>query len=226
MKGTEMARDKLSETCERIVGELVSKRGSDDIGECGSDHWHDDRLETCEDDWTFDLAMEVRYLRESGKAWWLIAQELGLPGNGCDAKQGRAGAAFARRLWKAAWGETYHDTNVNRETKGERVDRAQLDTSRPYFAADALAPDIISRIRGVKIEWITRLQAGDGLVVSHQETYVHDDKQLIKVKQGPKGRYVEFFEQPDKTMLAIRNSLSKAGPLRSVYLDRIIRVGT
>lgn len=221
-----MARDKLSEICERIVTDLETIQGENTIGQ-HDDGWEEERLDTCQDDWTYDLAVEVRYLRGQGKAWWLIARELGLPGNGASAKQGRAGAAFARRLWKAAWGETYHDTNVSRETKGERVDRALLDTSRPYFAADAMELDIIRAIKGSRLEWVTRLVAGDGLVVSHQETYVHDDPRLIWVKQGPKGRYIEFFEQPDSAQLQVdpRMAIAKGGPLRSVYLDRIIRVG-
>lgn len=218
-------RDSLSETCERIVGELAAKRGEDNIGQGGEEAWHDERLDTCKDDWTFDLAVEVRVMRLQGKAWWLIARELEFPGNGASAKQGRAGAAFARRLWKAAWGETYHETNANRETKDERVDRALLDASRPYFAADALELDIIKKVKGARVEWVTRLTTGGGLVTSHQETYVHDDPRLIRIKNGPRGRYIEFYEQPDPAMLQIRNSLAKAGPLRSVYLDRIIRVG-
>lgn len=221
------ARDRLSAMCEGIIEKVIAKREVDDIGE--GDEWSELRLETCEDDWTYDLAVEVRKLREgSGKAWWLIAYELCLPGGDHrGAKEGRAGAAFARRLWKAAWGQTYQTTNAVRETKEERVDRSLLDNAPAYFENDALELDIIKALTGKRVEWVTRLPTQGGLVVSHQETYVHKEPRLVKIKQGPKGRYVEFFEMPDPALLKIdpRMALAKGGPLRSVYLDRIIRVG-
>lgn len=219
-------RDKLSIQSERIIEALVVKRGVDDIGI--NDKWSEERLESCTDDFTYDLAVEVRKLRvDKAMAWWRIAQELDLPGNGVSAKQGRAGAAWARRLWRAAYGQTYSDTNVDRETKDERKDRYVGLTAKPYFDAEELDTNIINTIRGAKITWVTRLAAGNGLVHSMQETFVHDDLRMIHVKLGPKGRYVEFFEQPDEAQLSVdpNKAIAKGGPLRSVYLDRITKVG-
>lgn len=220
------AAERLDTMASEIIDKLVAERGKDDIGH--GDRWKKERLETCSD-WVYDLAVEVRKEREGGAAWWRVAYVLRLPGGGASAKQGRLGAAMARRLWRAAWGRTYtsEDTVVNRETKVDKVNRSTVDTARAYFDPDENEMYIIGKLRGAKIEWVTRLEAGSELIKSLQETYVHNDPRMIWIKNGPKGRYVEFFEQIDEQMLVIdpRQAISKGGPLRSVYLDRIIKVG-
>lgn len=220
------ARDRLSELSEGIIEKVIVKRGKDDIGI--DDEWSEKRVDSCGDDWTYDLAVEIRKLRvNKAMAWWRIAQELELPGAGASAKQGRAGAAFARRVWRAAYGQTYSETNANRETKDEKTVRYAGESARSYFATDDPEMYIIGKLKGSHIEWVTKLPVPDGLVTSLQETYVHDDPRLIWVKEGPKGRYVEFYEQPDPELLRLNptKAIAKGGPLRSVYLDRITKVG-
>jgi hypothetical protein len=157
-----------------------------------------------------------------------VAYELHLPGSGASNKQGRKGSAFARRLWRAAWGKTYLGERGQRESKITREARAMENLGRPYFSESEDAMVIIEKVRGKMLHWVTRL--GDqhgGIVTSAQEAYVHDDPKFIRVKEGPKGPYLEFFEQIDPAMLLAdpRQSIAKSGPLRAVYVDRITRVG-
>lgn len=217
------ASDRLATISQAVIDKLLAARENDDIGV--GDEWADERLATCEDDYTYDLAVEVRKLRSKDTAWWRIAHELELPGAGASAKQGRLGASLARRLWRAAWGKTYESVGVMRETKDDKVVRALTDKARPYFAGDDPETFIISKLAGARIEWVVRLEVTGGLVTSAQETYVHEDERTIRVKVGPKGRYVEFYEMLDRSLIGVQQSIASSGPLRSVYLDRITRVG-
>jgi hypothetical protein len=219
------ARAKLLQQVEEAIDKLVVERGVDNVGE--GDQWAEERLPACHDDYVYDLAVEVRKLRERGDSWWRVAHELNLPGSGASNKQGRKGSAFARRLWRAAWGKTYLGQVGTRESKVSREARAMENLGRPYFTGAEDAPVIIEKIRGQMLHWVTRLEGTHGLIASAQEAYVHDDPKYIKVKMGPRGPYVEFFEQIDPAMLLAdpRQSIAKSGPLRAVYVDRITRVG-
>lgn len=221
------ARERLLKQVEDVVDKLVAERGVDDIGEHNNKAWDEERLFACSDDFVYDLAVEVRKLRERGDSWWRVAYELHLPGSGASNKQGRKGSAFARRLWRAAWGKTYLGERGQRESKLSREARALENLGRPYFTGSEEPVDIIERVRGQMLHWVTRLNVKNGLVTSAQEAYVHDDPKYIKVKQGPQGPYVEFYEQLDAAMLMAdpRKSITKSGPLRAVYVDRITRVG-
>lgn len=219
------ARAKLLRLVEETVDKLVAERGEDNIGD--DDRWSGERLATCTDDFVYDLAVEVRKLRERGDSWWRVAYELHLPGSGASNKQGRKGSAFARRLWRAAWGKTYLGERGQRESKLTRETRALANLGRPYFSEADEDRVIIDSVRGKMLHWVTRLPVKDGLVTSAQEAYVHDDPRFITVRQGPLGRYVEFFEQLDASMLLAdpRKAITRSGPLRAVYVDRITRVG-
>lgn len=221
----EAAARRLLRATEETIDKLIVKRGTDDIGL--GDKWSDLRLESCTDDYVYDLAVEVRKLRERGEAWWRVAYELGLPGSGASNKQGRKGSAFARRLWRAAWGKTYLGERGQRESKLTRELRAMENLGRSYFSEADEDHTIAETIRGQMLHWVARLEGTHGLITSAQEAYVHDDPRLVRVKQGPQGRYVEFYEQLDPSMLMVdpRRAITKSGPLRAVYVDRITRVG-
>jgi hypothetical protein len=219
------ARERLLKQVEETIDKLVAERGEDNVGE--GDRWAEERLFACTDDYVYDLAVEVRKLRERGDSWWRVAYELHLPGSGASNKQGRKGSAFARRLWRAAWGKTYLGERGQRESKITREARAMENLGRPYFSAEATGDEVVKKVTGQMIHWVARLEGQHGLITSAQEAYVHDDPRLVKYKQGPMGPYIEFFEQLDPAMLTIdpRRAITKSGPLRAVYVDRITRVG-
>jgi hypothetical protein len=176
----------------------------------------DQRKPGCSDE-DYALAERVRTLRASGAAWWKIAYEMELPGSGVSAKQGKTGAAHARRLWERAWGPTYKDTTVERDTKARKTERALTQPGRPYFAHDALDLEVLDAVKGKPIEWTTRLGAGDTVVCSIQNAIV-SGLHRSEIVQGPKGRVLKFYELPEE-------GSHISGPLRSVYVDRIEKVG-
>lgn len=213
------AEDEAGAKATTIVKELIKKV---------TDPYAVGRLATC-DDTTYAKAVEIRRQREAGEAWWRIAQAMGLPGAGASAKQGKSGAAFARRIWERAWGKTYGDSErALRETRDVKREATVLAPHRSAFRDGTTDQEIAAAILGNKIYWSARLGTGEhGIVVSPQEAYVHHDPRLVKVKQGPRGRYVEFYEQIDAAHLRIdpHLSISKSGPIRSVYVSQIERVG-
>jgi len=171
-----------------------------------------------------DLAIKVRELRSTGMAWWKIAHELGLPGSGPSVKQGKTGAAHARRAWERAWGKTYSDTSVPRETKAIKKERALTHEPRPYFSADVEDIEIVDAVSGQPITWFTRVGTTGGAVVSEQVAEVHVGS--AKVVRGPKGRVLEFNERIYETTTSGSGvKTPMVGPLRSVYVDRIEKVG-
>lgn len=220
------ANAKAEEIIQGIIDKIIAERGVDNVGE--EDRWEEERREGV-DDYTYDLAVEVRKMREAGAAWWRIAHDLYLPGHGPSAAQGKSGAAYARRLWQRAWGLTYtNGEKAPRETRARRQERAVTREHRPYFAEDARETDIIKKILGQKLTWVARLgDAHGGVIISEQQAYVHPDARTIKIALGPQGRYVEFFETLESSMLSIdpRKAIAKTGPRRAVYLDRIEKVG-
>lgn len=214
----DQAKVQASEIIEGLIERVVA----------AADAYAEVRLATC-DDATYAKAQEVRTMREGGEAWWRIAQAMGLPGSGASAKQGKSGAAYARRLWERAWGKTYLDgERAPRETKEVKRERVVLAPHRSAFTDASTDQAIADAILGNKIYWSARLGTPEqGIVVSPQEAYVHHNPRLVRVKQGPKGRYVEFYEQVDAAQLKIdpNLSISKSGPIRSVYVANIERVG-
>jgi len=221
----EAARVRLQAAVEDVIEKLITARGEDNIGE--GDEWSAERQPSCTDDYVYDLAVEVRKLRAKGESWWRVAYELGLPESGPSNKQGRKGGAFARRLWRAAWGKTYLGERGQRESKLTREVRAMANEGRPYFPAEATGDEVIKKVTGQMIHWVVRLENKHGLITSAQEAFVHDDPRLVKYRLGPQGPYIEFFEQLDPAMLMVdpRKAITKSGPLRAVYVDRITRVG-
>lgn len=205
------AQAEASQQAAKIVAEetykIIAKR---------DDQWSNERKPGCSDE-DYALAVQVRTLRQSGGAWWAIAHAMGLKGSGPSVKLGKTGAAHARRLWERAWGPTYRDTTVKRETKAIRSERALTQPGKPYFSPDALDQEIVDAVNGHEITWMTRVAAGDGVVVSEQTAQVKPGS--ARVVQGPKGRVVVFFE-----MVYGDKKVATVGPQRSVYIDRIEKV--
>lgn len=180
------------------------------------DQWADERKPGCSDD-DYALAVQVRTLRAAGGAWWAIAHAMGLKGSGPSVKQGKTGAAYARRLWERAWGPTYKDTSVERDTKARKVERAITQPGKSFFTSDTPNQEVLDAVRGKEIEWTTRLAAADTVVCSIQKAIV-SPMHKFEIVVGAKGRVLKFYELPEP-------GSRLSGSLRSVYVDRIERVG-
>lgn len=170
----------------------------------------------CSDE-DFALAQQVRTLRAAGMAWWAIAHAMSLPGSGPSVKQGKTGAAHARRLWERAWGKTYTDTSVPRETKAIKAERAATQPGKPYFDHDATDDFVALSVSGRTIEWVARVGNDTTSAVHAVLSATVSGLHPIEVVQGPKGRVLKFYELPEQGSRV-------SGPLRSVYVDRIEKV--
>jgi len=177
---------------------------------------NDQRKDGCSDE-DYALAVQVRELRARGLAWWAIAHQMELKGHGASVKTGKTGAAHARRLWEKAWGATYKDTSVPRETKAIKAERAITQPGKPFFPQEALDREVLDAVKGKEIEWTTRLGAGDTVVCSVQ-TAIVSPLHKAEVVLGKKGRVLKFYELPEQ-------GSRLSGPLRSVYIDQIEKVG-
>lgn len=208
-KAQEQAAQQAAEIIQDETAKVLAKR---------DDEWASERKPGVSDE-DYALAVQVRTLRASGGAWWAIAHAMGLKGSGPNVKTGKTGAAYARRLWERAWGPTYKDTSVPRETNAVKKERALTQPSKPWFAKDATDDEILDAIDGHEITWMCRLAAGDGVVTSIQSAVIKGG--TSRIVQGPKGRVVNFFEMvKDEQRGGIMS-----GPQRSVYVDRIEKVG-
>lgn len=207
------AQAEAAQQAEEIISDetakVLAKRGT-------HVEMNEQRKPKCDDE-TYALAVRVRELRAEGRAWWAIAYELGLPGSGPSVRQGKTGAAKARRLWEQAWGKTYSDTSVPRDTKDRKKERALTEPGRPYFSPDTPDLEVVDLVRGKTVEWCTRLAAGDGVVISLQTAKV--DPKGAKVVQGRKGRVLSFYE-----VIRDEKGREMVGPCRSVYIAQIEKV--
>lgn len=205
----EVANVKATEIIAEETAKVLAKRGT-------HVEMNEQRKDGCSDE-DYKLAVRVRELRASGLSWWKIGYELQLPGSGPSVKQGKTGAAHARRLWEKAWGKTYADTSAPRETKAVKAERARTQPGRPYFDKDATDDFIALSVPGHTIEWVARVGNDPASAVHTVLSATVSGLHPIEVVQGPKGRVLKFYELPEPGSRV-------SGPLRSVYVDRIEKV--
>lgn len=179
----------------------------------------DQRKPGCSDE-DYALAVRVREYRSQGAAWWKIGHELGLKGSGASVKTGKTGAAHARRLWEKAWGATYKDTSVPRETRALKAERAVTQPGRPYFEHDTMDLDVIAAVKGKEIEWVARVGNDPATAVCSVLKAEVNAEARVDVVMGPLGRVLRFYE-----IIRDEKGIPMVGPHRSVYIDRIERVG-
>lgn len=165
------------------------------------------------------MANQVKALREAGKAWWQIGFELKLPGSADTVAKGKGGAAFARKIWKHAFGEVPrvqnrdgkgrkprekndHVREMRTSTKTARVEavRAGQSVIKPETTAD----EIVAMVEGRSITWSLNLAN-----VDHQGDEFFDVtagvfKGTVKVHGLGDDRYIEFREYDKRTPLQYR----------------------
>lgn len=178
------------------------------------------------------LAPQVRELREAGKAWWQIGYELGLPGSADTVAKGKGGAAFARKIWKSAFGEVPrvqnrdgkgrkprekndHVRELRTTTKTARVEAVRTGTS--VIKPETTDDEIIAMIDGRCISWSFNLDDMDGQGDSFFDSTAYVFKGTVKVRGTANERYVEFREFDPRTPLQYRGFPGGA---------RLVRVAT
>ena len=178
------------------------------------------------------LADEVKRLRETGMAWWQIGHELHLPGSADNVAQGKGGAAYARKIWKAAFGDvprvqnrdgSRRDTEKNATVKAikkqRKVDRVeQVRTGVAVINENMSDDEILEMLRGRTIGWSFDMDRLDhkGEQFVEQEAGIHHRFAKIEMHKGE--RCIAFREYDATAPLKVRGV---PGPTRIVRLSTI-----
>lgn len=165
------------------------------------------------------LAPKVKELREKGLAWWQIGYELKLPGSADTVAKGKGGAAFARKIWKSAFGEVPrvqnrdgsrrkirekndHVREMRTTTKTARVEAVRQGTS--VIKPETTPDEIVAMIEGRMITWSMNLANVDGQGDEFFDCTAGVFKGTARVHGLGEDRYVEFREYDPRTPLQYR----------------------
>lgn len=183
------------------------------------------------------MADKVKALREAGKAWWQIGYELGLPGSADTVAKGKGGAAYARKIWKGAFGEVprvqvrdgsrsvkreknEHVRALKESTKTARVEAVR--SGEAVIKPDMTEDEILAMLDGRLITWSFNLANVDNQGDDFFDCTIGVFKGTLRVKGLGIDRYVDFREYDPTAPVAVRGV---PGGLRSVRLSAIHTVG-
>lgn len=183
------------------------------------------------------MAEQVKELRESGLAWWQIGFKLGLPGSADTVAKGKGGAAYARKIWKGAYGEVprvqkrdgsrsskreknEHVRELKATTKASRVEAVRSGES--VINPDMTNEEVIEMLDGRLITWSFNLANVDSQGDDFFDCTIGVFKGSIKVHGLGVDRYIDFREYDPSAPVAVRGI---AGGLRSVRLSSIHTIG-
>jgi hypothetical protein len=113
------------------------------------------------------LAPRVKELRDGGMAWWQIGFKLSLPGSADNVRQGKGGAAFARKIYASEVGEVprtqqRNGSRANREKNADvkalkaqrKMDRvAKVLAGEAVLREDMTDEEVVEMLRGRTIAW-------------------------------------------------------------------------
>ena len=183
------------------------------------------------------MAEQVKQLREEGLAWWQIGYKLGLPGSADTVAKGKGGAAYARKIWKGAFGEVPRTQvrNGSRSRKAEknehvRVLKESTKTARveavrggqSVISPDMTDLEVVEMLNGRMITWSFNLANVDGQGDDFFDCTIGVFKGTVKVRGLGVDRYIDFREYDPSAPVAVRGI---PGGLRSVRLSSIHTVG-
>jgi len=191
-----------------------------------------------------ELGPRVKHLRDQGKAWWIIGQELGLAGPAASASEPEAkrGASKARSLYAAANRGEVPRSHAPRKgstpkpqgpgRSGSVVSRKEMLVNEGHvIPRDMTDEEVEAMVVGRTIEWaidMARLTEtdpatwGEGRWVK-QEARVHVDPQWVRVvdriEEG-KDRVLYFREYGGRD----KEGRNMSGPTRCVRVDAIYTI--
>lgn len=179
------------------------------------------------------LADQVKELREGGLAWWQIGFKLSLPGSADTVAKGKGGAAYARKIWKSAFGEVPrvqnrtglrskkrekndHVRELKETTKAARVEAVRRGEAviRPEMTDE----EIVTMLEGRVIVWSFNLANVDGQSDDFFDCEIGVFPKTCKVTGEGEERAVHFNELDPKAPIAVRGI---KGAYRSVRVSAI-----
>lgn len=181
------------------------------------------------------LAPQVKDLRDNGMAWWQIGFELHLPGSADNVREGKGGAAFARKVYAAEYGEVprsqvRNGSRANREKnedvralKGQRkMDRVAAVKAGQHVLRESMTDEeVVETLRGRVIGWTIDVSQmgevkGKESFYCEQSTGVHAKYAKVEVHGGE--RCIAFKEFDPTAPVKYRGM---AGAVRIVRLREI-----
>jgi hypothetical protein len=183
----------------------------------------------------FIIAASVRFLRDQGgTAWWAIGKALGLPGAGDSAATGKAGAAFARKMYAKGFGSTPRTQKERKPVsewkkeknearielkaipKSERI--AIVKAGKP--ALDMALPDqtIVEMLMGRSIAWYINLATLCDSPDDFYEQTADIHRRMIYITGEGEDRTLHFKEVDRSGPIPLREV---GGVTRSVRLRAI-----
>lgn len=182
------------------------------------------------------LAPKVKELRDGGMAWWQIGFECGLPGSADNVREGKGGAAFARKIYAAGFGEVprsqvRNGTRSASREKNQDVRALKSQRKRDRVAAvragvavlreDMTDEEVVETLRGRIIGWHIDASAvgevkGENPEYLEVSTGVH--KKWAKVEEHGGERCLVFKEWDPTAPIKYRGM---AGAIRIVRLKNI-----
>lgn len=183
------------------------------------------------------MAPQVKELREQGVAWWQIGFKLGLPGGADTVAKGKGGAAYARKIWKAAFGEVPRvqvrdgsrskkaEKNENvrtlRETsKAERV--LAVRAGQSVINPDMTDEEVLAMLDGRMITWSINLANVDGQADDFYDNTIGVFRGTLKVHGLGVDRMASFREYDPSAPIKERGT---PGGLRTVRVSAIHTIG-
>lgn len=181
------------------------------------------------------LEAQVKELRDAGMQWWVIGQELGLQEEKADsALAGKKGAARARTLYKKASGGSLPPTaRAGKGSKPNRLERSFGDGPRPVgrrgrdallaeegksmFTEEHSDDDIVNMLRGKRITVVNSIGGAQEILRVHQEG-------KVEIAHYPSGRAVQFREDHSDSPGIDKNFKYRQAQMRTVLVERIIRI--
>lgn len=165
------------------------------------------------------LATDVKQLREQGLAWWQIGFKLSLPGSADTVAKGKGGAAYARKIWKAAFGEvprvqTRDGSRSKKREKNEAVrelketkqaDRVEaVRSGESVLKATMTDEEVLNMLEGRVITWSFNLGSLDRQEDEFYDVTIGVFPGTLKVSGEGPDRVIDFRELDQNAPLAVR----------------------
>jgi len=183
------------------------------------------------------MAEQVKELRDQGVAWWQIGFKLGLPGSADTVAKGKGGAAYARKIWKSAYGEVprVQKRDGSRSAKREKNDHVRelkatkqadrieaVRTGQSVISVDMTNDEVIAMLDGRMITWSINLANVDSQGDDFFDVTAGVFKGTIKVHGLGLDRYIDFNDYDPTAPIAVRGI---RGVQRTVRLSSIHTIG-
>lgn len=183
------------------------------------------------------MAPQIKELRDGKVAWWMIGFKLGLPGSADSVAKGKGGAAYARKIYKSAFGEVPRtqvrdgsrskkaernpEVRAMRETsKAERV--VQVRAGQSVISPDLTDEEVLAMVDGRMLTWSINLANVDNQGDDFYDSTIGAFRGTTRVHGLGVDRCVDFREFDPSAPVRERGT---PGGMRTVRVSAIHTIG-